>query len=429
MGKKAVPHQREGSYVRIISALVFTAVFLNVVCGIYDKEEMGMEQNPPKAIDISDIEADEDTAPDTDEDDVGNYAERLLEDMTLEERIYQLFIVTQEQLTGVSAATKSGETTRQAIQKYPVGGIVYFSANLISRKQCADMIANVQSFSKLGLLIAVDEEGGSVARLGNNDAMGITSFPPMGTIGESGDAGRAYTVGYTIGSEISELGFNLDFAPVADVNSNPDNEVIGTRAFSSNPQTAAEMVSECVKGFRDSGMLCTLKHFPGHGDTDADSHYGEAETEKTVDELKRCEWIPFRAGIQAGAEFVMVGHISAPNITNEAVPASLSRDMVMKLLREELGFEGIIISDSMSMQAVTDRFSPEEAAVKAIEAGIDILLMPENLPDAAEGLLAAVESGEIAEERINESVLRILTVKLKSGILSVDEYPAQTEKE
>lgn len=344
-------------------------------------------------------------------------AERILESMTLEEKIYQMFIVTQEQLTGVSTVTRSGETTKEAIQKYPVGGIVYFAKNLISREQCMEMIDNIQTYSKLGLFISVDEEGGTVARLGNNAAMGTTSFPPMGIIGESKDVQQAYDAGYTIGTEIAALGFNLDFAPVADVNSNPDNPVIGTRAFSSDPQIAAEMVSACVNGFQDSRILCTLKHFPGHGDTDADSHYGEARTDKTLEELEQCEWIPFRAGIQAGADFVMVGHICAPNVTDETLPASLSYDMVTGFLRGQLGFEGIVITDSLSMQAITDQYSSGEAAVKAVKAGVDILLMPENLADAAEGLVSAVQSGEISEEHIDESVLRILKIKSESGIL------------
>ena len=208
-------------------------------------------------------------------------AKQILDDMTLEERIYQMFIVTQEQLTGVSNVTRSGETSRIAIEKYPVGGIIYFGNNLVSREQCIAMIKNIQSYSEIDLFIAVDEEGGKVARLGNKSEMGTTAFEPMGIIGSTGDTSKAYEVGYTIGTEISEFGFNLDFAPVADVYSNPENTVIGDRAFSTDPQEAAELVSACVQGFCDSGILCTLKHFPGHGDTIADSHYGEAQITKS----------------------------------------------------------------------------------------------------------------------------------------------------
>lgn len=344
-------------------------------------------------------------------------AEVILQFMSLDEKIYQLFIVTQEQITGAERVTRSGEVTREAIEKYPVGGIIYFANNLISREQCSSMISNIQSYSDKGLFIAVDEEGGSVARLGKNQAMGVTSFPDMKNIGDEGDTSGAYNVGYTIGTEISELGFNLDFAPIADVNSNPDNPVIGKRAFSADPTTAAAMVGSCVEGFNDSGILCTLKHFPGHGDTETDSHYGEAKTEKTLEELYECEIRPFKTGIEAGVPLVMVGHISTPNITGDDVPATLSHRIVTELLRDQLGFSGIIITDSMEMQAITDRYTSADAAVKAIQAGVDIILMPQSLSEAVEGIHNAVKDGELSEERIDESVLRILKTKIKNEII------------
>lgn len=345
-------------------------------------------------------------------------AEALLNQMTLEERIYQMFIVTPEQLTGVDLVTQSGKLTKDAINKYPVGGIIYFADNLISRNQCVEMINNIQDYSKIGLFIAVDEEGGKVARVGKNSEMGTTSFPSMETIGASGDVSKAYQVGYTIGSELSELGFNLDFAPVADVFSNPDNTVIGDRAFSNDAQIAATMVSACVDGFNESGMACTLKHFPGHGDTENDSHYEAVYIDKSLEELYECELIPFQEGIKAGADFVMIGHINMPNITEEDIPASLSKEVVTDLLRTELGFEGIVITDSMAMQAIAEEYSSGNAAVRAIQAGVDIILMPENLEEAVAGILNAVQESHITEERINESVMRILIKKIKSGITS-----------
>lgn len=341
---------------------------------------------------------------------------QMLEDMTMRERIGQMFIVTQEQLTGVANVTQSGETTRKAIEQYPVGGIVYFAPNLISRDQCTSMISNIQEYSEIGLFIAVDEEGGRVARLGNNPSMGVTAFPAMKEVGDTGEHQKAYEVGYSIGTDISELGFNLDFAPVADVWSNPNNTVIGSRSFSNDAENAAEMVASCVEGFIDSGVLCTLKHFPGHGDTDADSHYGEAETQKDLNGLWECELIPFQKGIEAGAPFVMIGHITAPNAVEENVPATLSGEIITGILREQMGFEGIVITDSMSMQAITDQYSSAEAAVRAIQAGVDIILMPSDLQGALNGVMSAVENGELSEERINESVQKILELKLRSGI-------------
>ena len=340
-------------------------------------------------------------------------AQNMMEHMSLEEKIYQLFVVTPEQLTGVSTVTMAGDTTRAALEAQPVGGIVFFAPNLLNREQTITMIQNMQSYSKTGLFIAVDEEGGSVMRLGNNSEMGITAIPSMESVGDTEDISQAYRVGNTIGSEISQLGFNLDFAPVADVNSNPNNTVIGSRAFGTDPEKVAEMVAACVKGFRDSGMVCTLKHFPGHGDTEEDSHYGEA---KTLDELRTCELRPFQAGIEAGASMIMVGHITLPNVTEE-IPATLSHDIVTGILREEMKYNGIIITDSMAMNAIANWYSSDEAAVKAIQAGCDMILMPYQLESAVNGIETAVNSGDITEERIEESVLRILKAKLEAGII------------
>lgn len=341
----------------------------------------------------------------------------ILSGMTLREQVYQLFIVRPEQITGSSEKlTEAGSDFEEGLKAYPVGGIAMFAENIVDREQTIEMISDMQSYSALGLFIAVDEEGGSVSRIGNNSETGTTSFPSMKTIGNTGDTDEAYNVGLTIGTEIQELGFNLDFAPVADVDSNPSNTVIGNRAFSSDADIAAEMVAAAVEGFEDSGILCTLKHFPGHGDTSTDSHLGYTELDKSLEELCETEFVPFESGIEAGADLVMVGHISVPQVTGDDTPASLSETMI-SILRDDLGFDGLIITDSMQMEAITDRYSSAEAAVLAIQAGVDIILMPENLEEAANGIIEAVENGEISEERIAESVLKILEVKIESGIL------------
>ena len=239
-------------------------------------------------------------------------------------------------------------------------------------------------------------------------------FPPMLEIA---DEEAAYNVGNTIGSYIQGYGFNLDFAPVSDVNSNPDNTVIGNRAFSSDPQEAAVMVSSAVRGFNDSGIFCTLKHFPGHGDTVADTHFESASVTKTYIEMQSCELIPFAAGIEAGADFIMAAHITTPNADPTGLPASLSYFWLTTALRYDMGFTGIIITDSMTMQAITDNYTPEQAAVAAVYAGNDIILMPQDLEAAAQGIVEAVENGTIPEDRINSSVLRILDMKIEGGII------------
>ncbi len=337
-------------------------------------------------------------------------AEKLLLNMTLEEKIAQLFIVTPEQLTNEKNVTAfSGESL-----SYAVGGVVLFSANIQTPEQCRSLISAFQTASKIPLFIAVDEEGGKVARVAKNPAMNHTVFPNANKITTPE---LAYNLGNTIGTELKALGFNLDFAPVADVNSNPNNPVIGVRSFGTEPLFVAGQVASAVNGFKNSGILCTLKHFPGHGDTDADSHKTLPIINKSLTELKDTEFIPFAAGIKAGAELVMLGHIAVPNITGDNTPASLSPEVV-SLLKNELGFGGIIITDSMKMKAVTNEYSSGLAAVLAIKAGNDIVLMPEKLDEAVLAVTEAVKNGEITEERINQSVLKILKLKYENGIIA-----------
>lgn len=358
---------------------------------------------------------------------VDERAEEILNSMSMEEKLYQLFIVTPEQLTGAPIVTQAGDATKSALETQPVGGIIYFAQNIVSRDQCVEMIENTKSYAKYGLFISVDEEGGRVARVGSNPAMGTTSFSSMASVGETGDKEEAYLVGNILGTELQEIGFNLDYAPDADVNSNPSNTVIGDRSFSSDPQTAADMVTAAVHGFEDSGMLSCIKHFPGHGDTATDSHYGAAASYKTMEELEACEFLPFQAGIEAGVPCVMVGHISLPNVTGDSTPATLSHEIVTGMLREQLGYEGLIITDSMKMQAVSSYYSSGDASVKAIQAGIDCILMPADLNGAVQGLQTALDNGELTEDEINEHVLRILKTKIRYGIIDLEDQDITEE--
>ena len=337
-------------------------------------------------------------------------------EMTLHEKVCQMCIVTPEGLTGDALVTQTDHKAKSALEQYPVGGLVYFSQNLESTSQTKAMINDVQQYntevSEIPLFISVDEEGGIVARCA--DELGTTEFEPMYEYRSKG-TDTAYNNAKTIASDIKALGFNLDFAPVADTWSNPDNTVIGTRAYSDDFGQTAELVASAVKGFNDGGVACTLKHFPGHGDTAEDSHYGTATSAKTLEQLDKEEYQAFRSGIAAGADMVMVGHINMTNVDN--IPASLSPTMINGELRGKLGFNGLVITDSLMMGAVTDNYSAEEAAVKVVEAGGDILLMPADLSAAVDGLETAVKNGEISEQRINESVARILKVKKNRGIL------------
>lgn len=332
--------------------------------------------------------------------------------MTLHEKVCQMMFVTPEELTGEDGVTVAGDATRQALENYPVGGIVYFAKNLESQDQVKEMIDNSQKYSSIGLFVATDEEGGVVNRL--MDTVGTTYIGSMYYYKDDGDE-TAYENAYTIANDMSALGFNLDFAPVADVWSNPDNTVIGERAYSYDYAQAAELVGNAVKGFNDGGVMCTLKHFPGHGDTAEDSHYSSAYVHRTKEEIMADEMQPFRSGIEAGAEFVMVGHLIVPDI--DEVPATLSYKIATGILRDELKFEGVAITDSFEMESIADNYSVDDAVVMSVKAGMDMILQPKDMVSAVNSIEQAVADGELSEDRIDESVRRILTLKESRGLL------------
>lgn len=341
----------------------------------------------------------------------------ILADMTLEEKVAQMFMITPEALTGAGQVLEAGDVTREAIDKYPVGGIIYFTQNLQDPGQVRRMTENVQKFSQertgLPMLLSVDEEGGTVTRFGGNSSFDYDSSADMKAIGASGDPQQAYALGEKIGSFLKSLGFNMDNAPDADVLTNPANTVVRDRSFGTDSGVVSEMALAELRGLEDQGVKGLLKHFPGHGATAADTHEGYAYTDATLEEMKADELVPFADGIEAGADIIMVGHISCPQVTGNEEPASLSGKMITGVLREDMGFEGIVITDAMNMGAVAQNYSPAEAAVKAVLAGVDIILMPEDFQQAYAGIIDAVESGEITQERIDASVSRIVRLKLE----------------
>lgn len=342
--------------------------------------------------------------------------------MSLREKVGQLFIVRPEALAENSNAETAPATDRvddaviSRIEEYPVGGIALFSRNITSAEQLPMFISDLQSSSKYPLFIAVDEEGGRVARIANSDFFNVASYKSMEDIGKAGDASKAEEVGRQIGLYLKELGFNLDFAPVADTNTNPQNIVIGDRSYGSDPALVACMVSAQLDGMHDSGIMGTLKHFPGHGDTKDDTHSGYVSIEKTWDELKECELVPFITALPK-ADMVMVSHITAVNVTSDKLPTSMSETMITGKLRNELGYDGVIITDAMAMGAVADNYTSAEAAVTAVKAGVDIVLMPLNLDEAFNGVMNAVTDGEISMERLDESVMRILKLKARYKLI------------
>lgn len=338
-------------------------------------------------------------------------------DLTLEEKVGQLFIVRPDALdltlpqetiddAKTDGVTELTDAMRGTLQKYPVGGVCQFGKNIESPAQIKAFNAFLQEASDIPLFITVDEEVGAVARLANNDAFDLPQYTSAAAIAEFG-AGNVNFIGSTIGGYLHMYGFNMDFAPVADVNTNPDNPIIGTRAFSSDPAVAAECAVAMAKGLAGEGILPTFKHFPGHGDTAEDSHTGLAYSCRTVDELAACELLPFEAAAEAGPHAVMVGHIVVPELTGDT-PATLSAAAIALVPDAE---NTLIVTDSLAMGAITDSYTPGEAAVLALQAGCDVLLMPNGLADAYDAVLAAVQDGTISEQRLDESVAKILRMK------------------
>lgn len=360
----------------------------------------------------------------TDEDVIEGMSKDILNNMTLEEKIGQLFIVNFESLDTSKGSyyefRKITNKMKKNMQKYHIGGVIFFSRNIENIEQTKTFIQNLQEDSRVPLFIAVDEEGGEVARIANNSNMNTTKFPTMEEIGANEEPEYAYEMGQTIGSEIKELGFNLDFAPVADVKTNENNTEIGSRSFGSDEKVVSKMVSNVVKGLQEQGVSSTLKHFPGQGSTDGDTHQEAVNLESDLMKLRAVDFLPFQAGVKAGADFIMVSHVSVSRVSGTTEPASLCSTVMERMIREELEFNGIVITDAMDMKAITKKYSAKEAAVKAITAGADMILMPENLEQAYNGIMEAVKSGDITENKINKSVKRIIQTKIRRGMITGD---------
>ncbi|MBR6596307.1 MAG: glycoside hydrolase family 3 protein [Oscillospiraceae bacterium] len=340
----------------------------------------------------------------------------MLADMTLRQKVGQLFIVRLEQLLpGTGTVQEVTPELEQALEEYPMGGVILFGDNVMKPEQLLTLNEGLANLSGIPLFIAVDEEGGLVARLANNWKFKLTKYGSAMAVGSSGDPADALEMGRTIGGYLSEYGFNLDFAPVADVHTNPKNPVIGTRAFSTDPVIAAQMVDAFRDGLEENDIIATFKHFPGHGDTAEDSHSGLAVVYKTREELENCEFIPFREA--TSQDMVMVAHVALPNVTGDMTPATLSQQIVTGILKEELGFEGLIITDAMEMGAIVETYGSGNAAVAALKAGCHIILIPEDLPEAFDAVLAALEDGSLTMEWLDETVRKILEFKQLHGIL------------
>jgi beta-N-acetylhexosaminidase len=351
--------------------------------------------------------------------------DRLVGKMTLEEKIGQMLMVSFRKWQDRDV-TEINDEIAGIIKKYHLGGVILFWENLANTGQAARLVDQLQKASgEIPLFIAVDQEGGRVVRLQTGTVM-----PGNMALGAAGSTEDAYEVGKAIGEELNVLGININFAPVVDVNINPDNPVIGVRSFGADPQLAAELGTAYINGLRDAGVIATVKHFPGHGDTDVDSHLGLPSVPHDLARLKAVELKPFQQAFDQKVDMVMTAHVTFPAVDSTkaisrkdgseiSIPATLSHKVLTDLVRKEMGFEGVIITDALEMKAITDHFGPREAILGAIKAGADIALMPADLEQACSGLLEAVKSGEIPESRINESVKRLVRLKLSAGIVKI----------
>lgn len=371
--------------------------------------------------------------PDIDE--ARQQAEWAMGRMSLEEKVGQLFVTyaygsTADAVDSRNRQAYGVDTPAQVVQRYHLGGVIYFawSGNLQNPRQIAELSNGLQraatgSGSRIPLVISTDQEHGVVTRVGPPAAQ----FPGSMALGAgavgSGSDRDAHDAAAIGGRELRAVGINTDYAPVADVNVNPDNPVIGVRSFSADPGLAAELTAAQVRGYQRSGppwraVSAAAKHFPGHGDTAVDSHFGFPVITHTREEWNRLDAPPFREAIDAGIDSIMTAHIAMPHLDASQDPATLSRPILTGLLRDELGFDGVVVTDSLAMQGVRDKYGDDRVPVLALQAGADMLLMPPDLGLAYDSVLEAVRGGELTERRIDESVRRILIMKLRRGVLT-----------
>lgn len=331
-----------------------------------------------------------------------------IEALTLEEKIAQMLIVS-------FSNQKMDEELSEIIAKQP-GGIILFKENITTFQDTKTLISNIKNQSKIVPFISIDQEGGKVERITNLPDKNVPNIPSMWDVGERNDEDYAYQIGKTIGQELQEFGINMNFAPVLDIVSNKNNKVIGNRSFGSNSLTVTKMGLKVAQGLKDNNIIPVFKHFPGHGSTITDSHYDLPVLNKTKEELLNSDIIPFKNAIDESAEVIMVGHLAVPNITNNNIPASLSKEIITNLLKQELGYEGLVITDALNMKAITKIYSEKEIYELAINAGVDILLMPASIESAISNIKESINEGTIAEEKINESVRKILSLKYRHNL-------------
>ena len=379
-----------------------------------------------------------------------NSVDEIIANMTLEEKVVQTLMPdfrnweVDDEEVGV---TELNDDIRQILADYQFGGVILFAENVVETEQTARLVYQMQASQvesdHLPLLIGIDQEGGIVNRLGSG-----TQLPGNMALGATNDPEYSKLAGDIIGSELEALGINVNFAPSVDINNNPKNPVIGLRSFSSDPEIVSEHGLSYIEGIKEHNVAVAAKHFPGHGDTDVDSHFGLPVVDKSFDELMDNELLPFKAVMDADTDMIMTAHIQFPQLESETkvsdedgsdilLPATLSPAILTNLVRDEMAYEGIVITDALNMEAIANNFGEVETSILSKKAGADILLMPviirsnddlALLDEVIQGLVDAVESEEIPMDNIDNSVRRILTLKDELGLLE-DDFLSQSEDE
>ena len=371
----------------IIAILIIFIIILFSGCESKTKEEVNMEKR----------------------------VEEKLSNMTLDEKIGQMLMIFYRKDT-------VDNTLRDSLKTVKPGGFILFAENFTSYNQSLEFIKEVKSSSDIPMIISVDQEGGRVQRIKELSDKEVSIIPAMNYVGKMDDIKLTKDIGKVIGEELRVFGINMDFAPVMDVWENKDNTVIGKRSFGNTPEFVSKHALALGEGLKETGIIPVYKHFPGHGNTSVDSHEDLPVVTKTKEELLKDDIIPFMDAIKNGEEVIMIGHLAVPSITGDNTPASLSRKIITDLLKNELGFKGLVITDALNMGALTNNYTQDEVYIKAINAGVDILLMPNGSKDALNTIRDAVNKGMISEDTINNSVRKILTLKYKYIEDDYDEY-------
>ena len=390
----------------LICLLIFTGCFNK------ENEEKPKDENKENIIDPD--ESDEELS------DIDKKVKDTMSKMTLDEKIGQMIVVTYE-------SYKMDNYLKNALIDVQPGGFLLFGENISTYEETIKLIKEIKSYVKIPMFISIDEEGGEIQRLLKLKDYNITNIPFMYDIGSYDDLELTYNVGKVLAEELRVFGINIDFAPVIDVFSNKDNTVIGKRSFGTTPELVSKHGLSLAMGLEDNGVIAVYKHFPGHGNTAVDSHEALPIVNKTKEELLNEDLIPFIDAINNNASVIMVGHLAVPSITKDNTPASLSKVLITDFLKSELNYSGLVVTDALNMKALTNYYSDEEICGKAVEAGVDILLMPSSSRKCLKSVQDALKKGTVTEERINESVEKILRIKYEKIVDNYDTYlPVET---